>query len=91
MSTKTTYNFEPFGSRILLESAKSSEMEDGGIILPSSEKKTRNLLVLTVGPDVKHVKPGFRVLIGQYAGHEITVGDANYTLVNEDEVLGRVR
>ncbi len=36
------------------------------------------------------VKPGERVLIGKYSGTDIKIGDEEFVIVREDEILGVV-
>lgn len=90
-------NLQPLGDRIVVQRQESEERTEGGIYLPDSakDKPTRGTIV-SVG-DGKllddgsrgemQVKVGDQVLFTSYAGENIEVGDAEYVLMSEAEVL----
>jgi chaperonin GroES len=93
----TSINLQPLGDRIVIEREESEEKTEGGIYLPDSakDKPTRGTIV-SVG-DGKllddgsrgemQVKVGDRVLFTSYAGENIEIGDSEYVLMSESEVL----
>lgn len=90
-------NLQPLGDRIVVQREESEEKTEGGIYLPDSakDKPTRGIVV-SVG-DGKlledgsrgemQVQPGDRVLFTSYAGENIEIGDVEYVLMGESEVL----
>jgi chaperonin GroES len=72
----------------------------GGIIIPDTAKeKPQEAEVVAVGPGKlddagkrvpMEVSKGQRVLIGKYSGTDIKIGDDEYLIVREDEILGVV-
>jgi chaperonin GroES len=82
---------------------KRTELEEqvrGGIIIPDTAKeKPQEAEVIAVGPgklneDGKRqpmdVKAGDRVLMGKYSGSDIKIGEDDYVILREDEILAVV-
>ena len=86
-------NIQPLGENVLVEPAKSDAMTASGIVLPdSSEEKPQEGLVIATGDDKKiKVKPGQKVIYSKYSGNEIKVGDSEYLLVKNDDILAIVK
>lgn len=95
--TSTKVNLQPLGDRIVVQREESNERTEGGIYLPDSakDKPTRGTVVSigngrllddgSRGP--MQVKAGDRVLFTSYAGENIEIGDEEYVLMGESEVL----
>lgn len=93
----TSKKLQPLGDRIVVEREASEEQTAGGIYLPQSAKnKPSRGTVISVG-DGKilkdgsrsklQVKPGDRVLFTTYGPDEIKIGEEEYLLMREDDVL----
>jgi chaperonin GroES len=88
----------PLNDRVLLRRLEEKEIVKGGIIIPDTAKeKPQEAEVVGVGPGKldengkrvpTEVKKGDRVLIGKYSGTDIKLGDDEYLIVREDEILG---
>jgi chaperonin GroES len=88
----------PLNDRVLLRRLEEKEVVKGGIIIPDTAKeKPQEAEVVSVGPGKldengkrvpTEVKKGDRVLIGKYSGTDIKLGDDEYLIVREDEILG---
>ena len=88
----------PLYDRIVVQRIEEKETQRGGIIIPDSAKeKPQEGKVLAVGKgkmleDGKvlplDVQVGQRILFGKYSGNDIKLGDDEYLLMREDEVLG---
>lgn len=88
---------QPLGDRVVVQREVSGEKTVGGIYLPDSakEKPTRGV-VISVGNGrllengdraAMQLKEGDRVLFTSYAGENIEIGDEEYVLMGESEVL----
>lgn len=88
---------QPLGDRLVVRREDSEERTVGGIYLPDSAKnKPTRGTVVSVG-DGKlledgtrasmQVKAGDRVLFTSYAGEAIEIGDEEYLLMSENEIL----
>lgn len=89
----------PLGNRVVLQQKKAEETTKSGILLPDSAKeKPQEAVVAAVGPgknsDGKvipvQVKEGDVVIYSKYAGTEIKLGEEEYTIVSEDDIIAKV-
>lgn len=90
----------PLHDRVVLRRLEAEETVRGGIIIPDTAKeKPQEAEVVAVGDGKRDengkripmdVKVGERVLIGKYSGTDIKIGDDEFVIVREDEILGVV-
>ena len=90
-------NLQPLGDRIVVEREASEATTAGGILLPdSAQDKPSRGTVISVGEgklladgsrSELQVKPGDMVLFTSYGPDEIKLGDSEYLLMREDDVL----
>ena len=98
--TKSVAKITPLGDRVVLKRVEAEETTKGGIILPDSAKeKPREGIVIALGSgrQLKNgerspftVKKKDRVLFSSYAGTEVKVGDEEFVILSEDEILAVV-
>ena len=70
----------------------------GGVLLPdSAQTKLNEGMVISVGPGRRDkdgallpmgVKPDDKVLLPQYGGNDVTLGDEDFTLFRDEDILG---
>ncbi len=87
----------PLGDKVVIKRQEAEATTAGGIVLPDSAKdKPQKGEVVAVGDGhVKRdgsrvaltVKEGDRVIFSSYAGDEIKVGDQEYLLLREGDIL----
>ncbi|MBI1870900.1 MAG: co-chaperone GroES [Chlamydiae bacterium] len=92
---------KPLADRILVKRVEEKEVKKGGIIIPDTAKeKPMEAEVVSLGHGKVsdegktipfQVKEGDKVLIGKYSGTEVKVGDEEYLILREDEVLAVVK
>ncbi|KAF2145435.1 uncharacterized protein K452DRAFT_305458 [Aplosporella prunicola CBS 121167] len=97
---KSIKSLAPLLDRVLVQRVKAEAKTASGIFLPeSSVKELNEAKVLAVGPgavdrDGKRinpsVQPGDRVLIPQYGGTPIKVGEDDYSLFRDAEILAKI-
>ncbi len=90
-------NIKPLSDHILIEPIKEEEKTKAGILLPDTAEKERpeQGRVIAVGPGQKRagkvipleVKPGDKVLFTKYGPNEIKVGDKEYLIAKEEDIL----
>jgi chaperonin GroES len=95
--TASKMKIVPLGDRVVVKRAEAESKTTGGIVLPDSARdKPQRGEVMAVGDghvkkDGKKtpltVKAGDRVIFSSYAGDEITVGDEEYLLLRESDIL----
>lgn len=98
MATKTCVSFKPLGGRIVVKPLDEDEqMSSGGILIPDTAKeKPQDGEVVAVGPgrmtdDGKRipveVAVGDTIVYSKYSGTEYKVGDTEYLVLREDDIL----
>ncbi len=88
----------PLHDRIVVSRIDSEEKTAGGIIIPDTAKeKPQEGKVIAVGPGRRDqdgklipldVKAGDRVLFAKWAGTEFKMGEQEYMIMKEDDILG---
>lgn len=96
-ASKGGSNLIPLGDRVVLKRAEAEQQTAGGIVLPDSAKdKPQRGKVVSVGEGHVNregkkiplsVKPGDDVIFSSYAGDEIRVGEDEYLLLRESDIL----
>lgn len=95
--SSTQVKLQPLGERLVVQREESEGRTEGGIYLPDSAKnKPTRGVVISVGDGrllddgtraPMQVKAGDRVLFTSYAGETIEIGDEEYLLMGESELL----
>jgi chaperonin GroES len=88
----------PLQDRVLVRRLEPEEVQKGGIIIPDTAKeKPQEGEVIAVGKgrvledgSVRplDVKAGDRVLFGKYSGTEVNIGDDEFLIMREEDILG---
>ncbi len=99
-NSKSSAKLQPLGDRIVVEREASQDKTAGGIFLPESAKdKPVRGTVISVGNgrilrdgtrSPLQLKPGDQVLFTTYGPDEIKIGEAEFLLMREDDVLAVV-
>ncbi len=87
----------PLHDRVLLKRIEEQEVKRGSIIIPDTAKeKPQEAEVIAVGKGRTtdegkviplSVKVGDKVLIGKYAGTEVTIDGVEHIILREEEIL----
>ena len=88
---------QPLGDRLVVEREQAEEVTAGGIVLPDSAKeKPRRGKIVSVGDgrvlddgtrSTMQLKKGDEVLFSSYAGTEVKIGDKEYLIMDESDVM----
>lgn len=91
-------NIQPLGDRVVVKQLKEEEVTASGIVLPDTvdkEKKTEGE-ILAVGPGKMldsgtrapmDVKVGQKVLFKSWGGDEVKLGNEEYKILSQDDIL----
>jgi chaperonin GroES len=88
----------PLGDRVIVKPAAKEEMTKAGIILPdtASKEHPEQGEVIAVGPgrllesgsrSQMNLKVGDKVVFKKYSPDEVKVGDVEYLVLSENEIL----
>ncbi|KDO28773.1 chaperonin GroS [Saprolegnia parasitica CBS 223.65] len=89
----------PLGNRVLIKKAEPVLKTAGGIYLPDSAKNTQNEgEVVAVGPGARNhegtiipmnVAVGDKVLLPEYGGSLLKLGEDEFHLFRDEDILGK--
>ena len=91
---------EPMTDRIIVTRREAAATTEGGLIIPeAAQEKPQEAVVKSVGPGAYNaqgylipmqVRAGDVVLIGRYAGTEMTVDGQPVLIIRQDDILAKV-
>ena len=86
---------KPMADNILLRATEAEETTSSGIILATTNKEKPAIFeVVSAGPGTKDVtvtvKPGDKVVVGNYTGNDIKLDGVDYKFVKQDDILAVV-
>lgn len=89
----------PLGDRVVLKQCEAEEKTKSGIILTSkTQEKPQEAEVIAVGPGgvvdgkevTMQVKVGDKVIYSKYSGNEVKLGEEEYIVVRQNDILAVV-
>lgn len=81
----------PTADNLVLKQTEAEETTSFGIILATTNKEKPAIYeVMSAGPDVKDIKAGDKVVVGNYTGSEIKLDGVDYKFVKLEDVLAVV-
>ena len=90
----------PLGDRVVLKQLEAEETTASGIVLPgSAQEKPQQAVVVAAGPGgmvdgkeiAMQVKAGQTVIYSKYAGTEVKMGDEEFIIVKQSDILAVVK
>lgn len=93
-------SFKPLGDRLLVKVSQAEEKSAGGIFLPDTAKEKPQVgEVVSIGAGKLSddgsrqpidIEVGVKVLYSKYAGTDLKIGDEEYVLLREQDILAIV-
>ncbi len=83
MIKQKSTDYQLLGERVLLK--KDVSKQRGLVYLPSEEKDQTAIVVNSACRDIK---PGYRVLLGQFTGTEYEFSDGIFTMCLREHIMG---
>ncbi|CAG8476124.1 13409_t:CDS:2 [Ambispora leptoticha] len=100
VATRNVKAIIPLLDRVLVQRLKAEQKTASGILIPEKALESLNEgKVIAVGKGAldkegKHIKPqveeGDRVLLPSYGGNTIKVGDEEFTLFRDSEIMAKI-
>ena len=82
---------KPLADRVVAVREEAKTQTASGIYLPDNAKAKPVLAVVAaVGPDVKGIKVGDKIVYKEYSTTELTIDGTEYLIVKEEDVLATV-
>lgn len=90
---------KPLSDRVVVKMLEAEETTKSGIILAGTAKEKPTVAeIVSVGPGGlvegvqvdMYLKPGDRVLLSKYAGTEVKLDGAEYTILRQSDILAIV-
>ncbi|MBQ9684122.1 co-chaperone GroES [Candidatus Saccharibacteria bacterium] len=78
---------KPLADRVVAKKDAAVEQTASGILLGEAKEKQNTAVVESVGPDVKNVKKGDRILYRDYSASEIKYENTDYLIIKEEDIL----
>lgn len=83
---------QPLADWVVAEQEEAATKTASGLYLPDkAAEKPKIAKVLKVGKDVKTVKVGDRIVFKSYSTTEVKIGDTEYMLVKDEDILATVK
>ena len=93
-------DLQPLGDRLIVEALEEEETTSSGIVLPDTAKeKPQRGRVLAVGPGSRDesgnyvaldLAEGDEIIFSKYGGTEIRLGQDDYLILREADILAKV-
>jgi chaperonin GroES len=79
---------KPLGDRVVAVREETSNKTASGLYLPENAKEKSSIAkVEAIGPDVKNLKKGDRIVYKEYSTTELKVDTTEYMILKEEDVL----
>lgn len=80
-------SLKPLKDRVVAKKEQPLETTKSGILLGDAKEKPAYAVVESVGPEVKSVKAGDKIICKDYSATEIKIDDVEYVIVKEEDIL----
>lgn len=82
---------KPLADRVVAVRVEAAQKTASGLYLPDNAKEKPVVAeVQAVGPDVKNVKKGDKILYKEYSTTELKLDGVEYLVVKEEDILATV-
>lgn len=82
---------KPLADRVVAVKEEAATKTASGLYLPDNAKEKPVLAkVVAVGPDVKSLKAGDKIVYKEYSTTELKIDGTEYLIVKEEDVLATV-
>ena len=82
----------PLGDNIVAQTEEATSKTASGLYIPeSATEKPKTAKVVAIGKLVKELKVGDRIVYKSYANTDVKVGNDQYIIVKEEDVLATVK
>ena len=80
-------SIKPLADRVVAKKDAATSTTASGILLGEAKEKPNTATIESVGPDVKTVKKGDRILYREYSATDIKYDGTDYLIIKEEDIL----
>lgn len=80
-------SLKPLKDRVVAKIEKPLEKTESGILLGTAKEKQSYAVVESVGPEVKEIKKGDKIVYKEFVATEIKLDETDYIILKEEDVL----
>lgn len=78
---------KPLTDRVVAKKDQPLEKTKSGILLGEAKEAPAYAVVEAVGPDVKSIKKGDKIIFKEYSTTEVELDDEKYLILKEEDIL----
>lgn len=78
---------KPLQDRVVAKKEEPQTMTKSGILLGEAKEAPSYAVVEAVGPEVKTVKKGDKIVYKQYSTTEVKLDETEYIILKEEDIL----
>ena len=80
-------SIKPLADRVVAKKDAATTTTASGILLGEAKEKSTTATIESVGPDVKTVKKGDKIIFKEYSTTDVKINGTEYIIVKEEDVL----
>ena len=81
---------KPLKDRVVAKKEQPRTTTASGILLGEAKEAPAYAVVEAIGPEVKAIKKGDKVIYKEYTATEIKVNDQTYLIIAEEDILATI-
>lgn len=81
---------KPLQDRVVAKKEEPQTTTKSGILLGEAKEAPSYAVVESVGPEVKNVKKGDKIIYKQYSTTEVKLDESDYIILKEEDILAVV-
>lgn len=78
---------KPLQDRVVAKKEQAMETTKSGILLGEAKEKPAYAIVDAIGPDVKQVKKGDKIVYKNYSTTDVKIDEQEYIILKEEDIL----
>lgn len=78
---------KPLKDRVVAKKEQPLDKTESGILLGEAKKDPAYAIVESIGPEVKEIKVGDKIIIKEYSATEVKIDKTDYIIIKEEDIL----
>lgn len=78
---------KPLKDRVVAKKEQPQDKTASGILLGEAKKEPAYAVVESVGPEVKEIKVGDKIITKDYSATEVKIDNTDYIIIKEEDIL----